>query len=150
MWLPRENRWTLIDFGCAVRVGEAAPLAATLKYSPPEVVWALQQGVRTVTAAASMDAWALGIIAVELLSRRNVLAMMEGREIVRRPLMFFCHPNPAHVPVLARLEADFYDDLCHVHILRALPQLRARILCVIKPHASGVATDEGPDDMFPR
>ncbi|NJR42330.1 MAG: phosphotransferase, partial [Akkermansiaceae bacterium] len=24
MWLPRKNRWTLIDFGCAARIGSKA------------------------------------------------------------------------------------------------------------------------------
>jgi len=27
MWLPRQNRWTIIDFGCIARVGEVAPLS---------------------------------------------------------------------------------------------------------------------------
>jgi serine/threonine protein kinase len=42
MWLPRENRWTVIDFGCAGRVGESVPLSFTLVYAAPEVVSALQ------------------------------------------------------------------------------------------------------------
>ena len=38
MWLPRENRWTIIDFGCAARTGESARLGFTLAYAAPEVI----------------------------------------------------------------------------------------------------------------
>eukprot|EP00892_Ulva_mutabilis_P004162 jgi/Ulvmu1/2117/UM127_0002.1 len=38
MWLPRENRWTVIDFGCVERAGREAPLKFTLAYAAPEVV----------------------------------------------------------------------------------------------------------------
>ena len=30
MWLPRENRWTIIDFGCVARTGEFARLGFSL------------------------------------------------------------------------------------------------------------------------
>ena len=40
MWLPRENRWTVIDFGCAARIGTSPPLSFTLLYAAPEVVHA--------------------------------------------------------------------------------------------------------------
>jgi serine/threonine protein kinase len=36
MWLPRENRWTVIDFGCAARTGERARLCFSLAYAAPE------------------------------------------------------------------------------------------------------------------
>ena len=67
MWLPRENRWTLIDFGCAAAAGGAAPLAFTLHYAPPEVVAAWQAGDSKVLVTPALDAWSLGIMAVELL-----------------------------------------------------------------------------------
>lgn len=38
IWLPRTNRWTVIDFGCAARSGHRAPIAFTLKYAAPEAV----------------------------------------------------------------------------------------------------------------
>ena len=42
MWLPRENRWTVIDFGCAGRTDTTVPLSFTLVYAAPEVVNALK------------------------------------------------------------------------------------------------------------
>ena len=69
MWLPRENRWTLIDFGCAARIGATAPLAFTLAYAAPETVRAWRGGATQESAAAELDAWALGAMAVQLLSR---------------------------------------------------------------------------------
>eukprot|EP00892_Ulva_mutabilis_P002879 jgi/Ulvmu1/12592/UM092_0022.1 len=67
MWLPRENRWTLIDFGCAAAAGSAASLAFTLHYAAPEVVAAWQAGEARVLVTPALDAWSLGIMAVELL-----------------------------------------------------------------------------------
>ena len=50
MWLPRENRWTVIDFGCAARTGESARLGFTLGYAAPEVVSAYRRGAHTIVA----------------------------------------------------------------------------------------------------
>eukprot|EP00892_Ulva_mutabilis_P006269 jgi/Ulvmu1/4013/UM188_0003.1 len=68
MWLPRQNRWTIIDFGCVARIGERAPLNFTLTYAAPEVMHALAEGRRDIEAAAEMDVWALGVMAFELLT----------------------------------------------------------------------------------
>ena len=50
MWLPRENRWTIIDFGCVARTGEAARLGFSLTYAAPEVISAYRRGDRTLMA----------------------------------------------------------------------------------------------------
>jgi serine/threonine protein kinase, bacterial len=38
MWLPRENRWTVIDFGCVAKVGEPVTICYSLRYTAPEVI----------------------------------------------------------------------------------------------------------------
>ena len=54
MWLPSQNRWTLIDFGCAARIGEEARTGFTLAYAAPEAVRAhFRDGNSTITAATS-------------------------------------------------------------------------------------------------
>ena len=68
MWLPRQNCWTVIDFGCAARIGAQAPLNFTLTYAAPEVVHALVAGERVIHASPALDAWALGVMAFELLT----------------------------------------------------------------------------------
>lgn len=50
MWLPRENRWTVIDFGCVARTGTPARLAFSLTYAAPEVIAAYRQGEQTMCA----------------------------------------------------------------------------------------------------
>jgi serine/threonine protein kinase len=50
MWLPRENRWTVIDFGCVARTGESARLAFSVKYAAPEVIAAYRSGATTMIA----------------------------------------------------------------------------------------------------
>ena len=68
MWLPRENRWTVIDFGCTARTGDSVALAFTLTYAAPEVVRAFVTQQRSVEASPAVDAWALGVMAFELLT----------------------------------------------------------------------------------
>ena len=83
MWLPRENRWTILDFGCAARVGVHAPLAYTLVYAPPEVMAAAAAGVRTTVAAPALDAWSLGVLAFELLTGAPAFRLLtDGRDQV--------------------------------------------------------------------
>jgi serine/threonine protein kinase len=50
MWLPRENRWTVIDFGCVARTGKSARLGFSLKYAAPEVIAAYRSGATTMIA----------------------------------------------------------------------------------------------------
>jgi serine/threonine protein kinase len=50
MWLPRQTRWTIIDFGCAARTGEAARLGFSIAYAAPEVINAYRHGDRTMVA----------------------------------------------------------------------------------------------------
>ena len=84
MWLPRENRWTVIDFGCTARAGESAPMRLSLAYAAPEVVAAAQHSVSSIRAAASMDAWSLGVVAMELFSNRKILDLWGSTQRVRR------------------------------------------------------------------
>ena len=84
MWLPRENRWTVIDFGCSARIGEVAPLSFTLAYAAPEVVEAHEEGRGAVRATEALDAWSLGVMAFELLTGAPAFKFLtEGRAKVR-------------------------------------------------------------------
>lgn len=82
MWLPRTNRWTVIDFGCAAPRGVQAPLSFTLGYAAPEVAIALTAGMEVVQAEPAMDAWAIGVIAFELLTGRPAFRMELGKQDV--------------------------------------------------------------------
>ena len=83
MFLPRTGSWTLIDFGLAARAGEAARVGLTHAYGAPEVVTAHVAGDRSVTADTAVDAWALGVIAFELLSRRRAFNAFAAQGEVR-------------------------------------------------------------------
>ena len=83
MWLPRQNRWTLIDFGCAARIGSQAGTGYSLLYAAPEVVRAhVKEGSKSVCATSALDAWSLGVLAVEMFSGKPALRMINGREEV--------------------------------------------------------------------
>ena len=53
MWLPRENRWTIIDFGCVARTGSTARLAFSLTYAAPEVIAAYRRGDQSMVVQVS-------------------------------------------------------------------------------------------------
>ena len=63
MWLPRRNRWTLIDFGFCSARGESGVLGYTLRYAAPEVVAAIRKGDKDILVRESQDAWSLGVMA---------------------------------------------------------------------------------------
>jgi len=86
MWLPRENRWTIIDFGCVARAGEQASISYSLRYTAPEVIQALAGNERRMIPEPSLDAWALGVMAFELLTGQAAFqVMVDGAEDVRIP-----------------------------------------------------------------
>ena len=86
MWLPRENRWTLIDFGCAARIGRPASISFSLRYAAPEVIEALTLGAREMTPHPSLDSWSLGVLAFELLTGAPAFDLLqEGPAEARNP-----------------------------------------------------------------
>jgi serine/threonine protein kinase len=50
MWLPRQNRWTVIDFGLVARIGQTARLGFSFDYAAPEVISAYRLGAVTMDA----------------------------------------------------------------------------------------------------
>jgi serine/threonine protein kinase len=73
-----------------MHAGYRAPLSFTLGYAAPEVAFALEQGCDTIVADCPMDAWAIGVIAFELLTGRPAFKMFRGKQDVRHILA------PAH------------------------------------------------------
>ena len=68
LWLPRQNRWTIIDFGSVARAGRPADMSFSLRYAAPEVVDAVHRGDRKIRPEPSQDVWSLGVTAFELLT----------------------------------------------------------------------------------
>ena len=80
MWLPRENRWIVIDFGCAARIDEPAPLNFTLAYAAPEVASAAMASQKVIRPTPALDAWSLGVMAFELMTRAPAFRLLtDGR-----------------------------------------------------------------------
>lgn len=65
--LAHNNTWTLIDFGCVEQTGAMTLPACTARYAAPEVVDAVRSG-KQLPASPAQDAWALGVIAFDLLT----------------------------------------------------------------------------------
>jgi serine/threonine protein kinase len=84
MWLPRQNRWTLIDFGCAARIGEQAPLGFSMNYAAPEVIRSYQAGAKTMMVSEALDAWSLGVLAIQVLTGLPAFDRFTPTEEVRK------------------------------------------------------------------
>lgn len=108
LWLPHTNAWALTDLRCAARIGEPAAAARDLRlaYAAPELAprpgsGRRNGGARLQRVEAASDAWALGIIAVQLLTGTCPLddSTPASRKEVRRsrssPTL---PPPPAAVP----------------------------------------------------
>ena len=83
MWLPRKNRWTLIDFGCAAPSDSRAPTGFSLVYAAPEVIRAYRGGKATIRATEALDAWSVGILALEMFSGRKPFEFGVPKDQVR-------------------------------------------------------------------
>ena len=123
MFLPRENRWTVIDFGCAAHAWKTAPLAYTLVYSPPEVAEAVDAGARTIGVTPAMDAWALGVVAFELLTGQSAFNLViEGRDSVRLPprhaVAHLTQPPRQYTYSAVKLFSNSHGHLVQIKCLR--------------------------------
>ena len=83
LWLPRKKRWTLIDFGCVARTNEEATTGFTLSYAAPEVIDAHKAGQRGLVATEALDAWSVGILAIEVFTGEPVFDIFQSKEDVR-------------------------------------------------------------------
>jgi serine/threonine protein kinase len=79
MWLPRENRWTVIDFGCVARIGESARLGFSVKYAAPEVITAYRRGANTMIVQVCH--WAVQVSFV-LLGVQGMLSKLIDSRVV--------------------------------------------------------------------
>jgi hypothetical protein len=82
MWLPRKNRWTLIDFGCAARTGEKARQGFSVSYAAPEVIQAVRAGQQEFEVTEGLDVWSVGILALEMFTGQPVYSSMQSKKTV--------------------------------------------------------------------
>eukprot|EP00892_Ulva_mutabilis_P004144 jgi/Ulvmu1/2100/UM125_0004.1 len=81
--MSTTERWALCSFAHAARIGDCVPLHCTLAYAAPESVHAFERGDREICASPAQDAWALGVLAFELLTAAPAFDMaMRGKEQV--------------------------------------------------------------------
>ena len=107
MWLPRENRWTIIVFGCVASIEKITPLSFILSYACLAVIKGHEAGTACLEVTVAMDTWSLGVMAFELLTGAPAIKFLtEGCTKVRIQAML--HPRSlAHVPSIVDRQANF-------------------------------------------
>lgn len=98
LFLPLKGDWTVIDFGCTCAVGDEQPPAFTLPYAAPEAIEAWYDKERPMVVAPSLDAWSLGIMAIEVMTKKPAFAYNLSMQEVPPP-----PPSPAWWVVCAGL-----------------------------------------------
>jgi serine/threonine protein kinase len=84
MWLPRENRWTVMDFGCVAQVGVPAHIYFSLRYTAPEVIQVSAAPLASLpgwkSVVPSVCSWrAMSVLVVQLdVLCRNICSMAGG------------------------------------------------------------------------
>lgn len=82
IWLPRENRWSVISFRRTAPAGESARVRYSLAYAAPEAISADVNGRRSMTVTPALDAWSLGVLAIELFTGTAVFdAALSDHEV---------------------------------------------------------------------
>ena len=104
IFLPSAGSWTLIDFGLAGRTGQPPPRGHTPGYAAPEVVAAHEADRPPPLADPSTDAWALGVMAFELLTGQPAFDWLHGSKEV-------CPPPPPRLPHASPTSAQRYGVL---------------------------------------
>jgi Protein kinase domain len=82
MWLPRTKRWTLIDFGCVGKTNEHARIAFSFPYAAPEALAAYNAGAKSLKVTEALDAWSVGILAIEIFTGQPVFDILQTRDQV--------------------------------------------------------------------
>jgi serine/threonine protein kinase len=83
LWLPRDNRWTVVSFRRAAPVGSHARVRYCTCYGAPEAVAAAREGLRSMPVHPALDAWSLGILAMELFTGQAVFGSSLSEAEVR-------------------------------------------------------------------
>lgn len=92
MFLPRTKRWTLIDFGCAAKTGTWICTGFGLFYAAPEAVQGYLEGEKGLIASEALDAWSLGVLAIELFTGQPVFDhMLSKQEVSYQLYKHYCH-----------------------------------------------------------
>lgn len=73
MFQHHTGTWVLTNLRHAVKIGRVAPIDFLPTYAPPEVVLALSSNGNHFRATTAVDAWGIGMIAMELLLQTTVL-----------------------------------------------------------------------------
>ena len=133
MWLPRQNRWTVIDFGCVARVGEQAPLSFTLAYAAPEVAHAFLLEQRSIESTPQLDAWSLGVMAWELLTGAPPFDLVGEGVAEVRPARMHCIVNAMHASHARTSTCPSWHGVCEFDQAlfgsRAFFRLQVRCTC---------------------
>ena len=86
LFMAANRRWTVSGYSRAAVAGAEAPLHFTLAYAAPEAASAFVSGWKCMACTPALDAWALGVMAFELLTGEMAFNLVtDGQATVSSP-----------------------------------------------------------------
>ena len=144
--LPRENRWTLIDFSHAAATGSVCAAADMQGSSAPEAAAASCTAGAGLTIVPQLDSWSLGVVAFEMLTGHTVLpdkpdACSRVRPPIRPSTPLIPPPGCTPASCIPRSHRASNPDTCQTlsddpnrpHQIRARGTRTPRCPCLLLP-----------------
>ncbi|KAL4444917.1 hypothetical protein ABPG77_003967 [Micractinium sp. CCAP 211/92] len=123
MFFGKEGAWKLVDFENWAWAGQPADVAYALRYAAPEIPAADLLGEATLAAEHSMDLFALGILAYEVMTGKRFYGDASDADVLQMLMGHKMLPSEGDRSVLGQI-ADKNAQRLLRHLIRRAPSAR--------------------------
>lgn len=123
MFFGKEGAWKLVDFENWAWAGQPADVAYALRYAAPEIPSADLLGEATLAAEHSMDLFALGILAYEVMTGKRFYGDASDADVLQMLMGHKLLPSEGDRSVLGQITDKNAQRLLR-HLVRRAPSAR--------------------------